>query len=407
MMFGPSSFVFFLVATIIGSASAQEAPTFSAVMELKGKALESPLDTQSLSSNGFDDQAATSLLADILNKPSEENISKSRGARDIQIYKTLSPSVVLVVTKDGFGSGSLVSTSGDVLTNYHVVKGYSTVAAIFKPGREGAAPNRDDVKVAQVIKFDPISDLALLRVAEVPPGRAPIRLGSTDEISVGADVHAIGHPEGEAWTYTAGIISQYRMAYKWKGGAEDTQHVADVVQTQTPINSGNSGGPLLSDAGNLIGVNSFKAREGEGLNFAVSVDDVKRFFLRTYNATGPANNSGKNSTCQPKTLSKYRSSDNSAAVTSLDMFCDGRASAQYVVPDRSNAAIFLRVDRNGDGTADVIFFDLKRSGKWDISWWDDKYTGRWSLVGYHDDGTLKASRFESFASYQKRTLANK
>jgi hypothetical protein len=59
------------------------------------------------------------------------------------------------------------------------------------------------------------------------------------------------------------------------------------------------------------------------------------------------------------------------------------------------------VDRNGDGKADVVFFDLKRSGKWDISWWDDKYSGQWSLVGYHDDDTLKPPRFESYADYQK------
>jgi hypothetical protein len=162
-------------------------------------------------------------------------------------------------------------------------------------------------------------------------------------------------------------ISQLRMssdAVLFAG--EDVQHVADVVQTQTPINFGNSGGPLISDAGTLIGVNSFKAPQGEGLNFAVSVDDVKRFLLRT---AAPATSANSNANCKPKVLSKYRSSDNSSSITSLDMFCDGRASGEYVIPDKASAAVFLRVDRNGDGKADVIFFDLKRSGKWDISWW--------------------------------------
>jgi S1-C subfamily serine protease len=313
----------------------------------------------------------------------------------------------LVVTKDGLGSGSLLSATGDVLTNYHVVRGYSTVTVIFKPDREGTAPNRDDVRVGQVIKFDEVRDLALIKVVDVPPGRTPIRLGNTDEITVGADVHAIGHPTGEAWTYTTGIISQYRTAYKWKNGGEDVQHTADVIQTQTPINPGNSGGPLITDAGTLIGVNSFKTTNGEGLNFAVSVDDVKRFLLRTSNPVASATNSEKNIECKPKVLSKYRSSDNSSSITSFDMFCNGRASGEYVVPDKPGAAVFLRVDRNGDGKADVIFFDLKRSGRWDISWWDDKYTGQWSLVGYHDDGTLKPSRFESYSDYQKREYASK
>ena len=174
---------------------------------------------------------------------------------------------------------------------------------------------------------------------------------------------------------------------------------------RTPINSGNSGGPLISDDGALVGVNSFKAPGGEGLNFAVSVDDVKRFLLRSYEASSRASGSSKINECKPKVLSKYRSLDNTSQITSLDMFCDGKASGEFVVPDKPSASIFLRVDRNGDGKADVIFFDLKRSGKWDISWWDDKYSGRWSLVGYHDDGTLKPSRFKSYAEHQKRTLA--
>jgi hypothetical protein len=134
---------------------------------------------------------------------------------------------------------------------------------------------------------------------------------------------------------------------------------------------------------------------------------VKRFLLRTSNPVAPAADSTKDVECKPKVLSKYGSSDNSSSISSLDMFCDGRASGEYVVPAKPSAAIFLRVDRNGDGKADVIFFDLKRSGKWDISWWDDRFVGQWSMVGYHDDGTLKPSRFESYADYQKRLLANK
>jgi S1-C subfamily serine protease len=398
---------FLLATTIIRAASAQELPNFSAVMELSGIPLENPSEPIALLRDGFDDKVATSELAGILKTSIRDNAAGSRSAKDVQIYRSLSPSVVLVVTKDGLGSGSLISASGDVLTNYHVIKGYSTVAVIFKPDREGAAPGRDDVRIGQVIRFDEVSDLALLKVTDVPPGRNPIRLGNIDDISVGADVHAIGHPTGEAWTYTTGIISQYRTAYKWKNGGEDVQHVADVIQTQTPINPGNSGGPLIGDAGTLIGVNSFKTAKGEGLNFAVSVDDVKRLLLRTSKPVAPATASTNDTDCKPKVLSKYRSSDNSSSITSLDMFCNGRASGEYVVPDKPSAAVFLRVDRNGDGKADVIFFDLKRSGKWDISWWDDNYTGQWSLVGYHDDGTLKPSRFESYADYQKRVLASR
>ena len=307
--------------------------------------------------------------------------------------------------KEGIGSGSLLSTDGTVLTNYHVVKGYSTVAVVFKPATEGTEPTRDDIKVGQVVKYDEIADLALIKVSDVPPGRTPVRLGITEDISVGADVHAIGHPTGEAWTYTTGIISQYRTGYNWKNEGDDIKHKADIIQTQTPINPGNSGGPLISDTGSLIGVNSFKAT-GEALNFAVSVDEVKRFLLRSGNRTAKKVADEKKADCVPKVLSKFRDKTNTATVNTYDMFCNGKASGEYVFPDNQTEAVFLRVDRNGDGSADVIFFDLKRRDKWDISFWDEKYNGQWTLVGYHDDGTLKASRFESYSAYQKRLASN-
>ena len=313
---------------------------------------------------------------------------------------------MLVANKDGLGSGSLlVSAAGDVITNYHVVKGFSEVAVVFKPKIEGAEPTRYDIRIGRVVKYDEVADLALVNVPSVPEGRTPIHLGSADEISVGLDVHAIGHPTGEAWTYTTGVISQYRLGYKWDNNGEDIAHKADIIQTQTPINPGNSGGPLIGDSGNLIGINSFKSK-GEGLNFAVSVDEVKRFLLCPGNRTAKKIEEAEQTSCTPKEVLKYRSKDNSAAVTSYDMFWTGKASGEYIVPDLKTAPTFLRVDRNGDGKADVIFYDLKRRGKWDISFWDEKYNGVWNLVGYHDDGSLKASRFESYDVYKLRLASN-
>ena len=87
------------------------------------------------------------------------------------------------------------------------------------------------------------------------------------------------------------------------------------------------------------------------------------------------------------------------------MFCAGKANAEYVTPDDPSKAIILRIDRNGDGKADVIVFDFKRRGKWELSFWDDKFEGHWTLVGYHDDGSLKPTRFESYAEFQKRVAS--
>lgn len=273
----------------------------------------------------------------------------------------------LVATKEGFGSGSLLDTAGNILTNWHVVKGYEYVAVIFKPTVEGKEPTRDDIKRGRVVKYDEISDLALVKVSEVPPGRSPVRLGDASEIAVGMDVHAIGHPTGEAWTYTTGVISQYRQGYEWKAEDDPIKHKADIIQTQTPINPGNSGGPLLSDSSNLIGVNRFKAG-GEGLNFAVSVDEVRKFITRAGSRIAQAPKTAKSDAgCKAKQLSKFRNEKNDATVVSFDMFCTGKDTGELVTPDDKSQAIYLRLDRNGDGHADVIFFDLKRSGRWDLS----------------------------------------
>jgi S1-C subfamily serine protease len=349
------------------------------------------------------DELPLQRLSSLAQKTFKNVGTKTRSAKDAQIYRTISPSVVLIVTKEGLGSGSLIGTSGEVITNYHVVKGYSTVAVVFKPSVEGQSPTRDEMRVGQVVKYDEVTDLALLKVSDAPAGRSPIRLGDASEIAVGADVHAIGHPTGEAWTYTRGVISQYRLHYQWQSQGEDSKHIADAIQTQTPINPGNSGGPLLSDSGALIGVNSFKAA-GEGLNFAVSVDEVRKFLSRPENRVAQKSKEQSGS-CTPKELSQFRNKENNATIISYDLFCTGKDTGERVIPDDTTKAIFLRMDRNGDGQADVIFFDLKRRGKWDMSWWDENYSGEWTLVGYHDDGSATPSRFESFAAYQKRVVS--
>jgi hypothetical protein len=334
-----------------------------------------------------------------------EAAETNRSAKDAQIYRAISPSVVLVATKDAIGSGSLIDSSGNILTNWHVVNGNSYVAIIFKPDIEGKEPTRDETKLGHVIMYDEVADLALVRASESPVGRIPLRLGDSSEIAVGMDVHAVGHPLNERWTYTTGIISQYRQAYEWQEKDNPIKHQADVIQTQTPINPGNSGGPLVSDSGDLIGVNSFRAL-GEGLNFAVSVDDVKKFLARQGNRIAQESQKQKSGEdCKLKELSRFRNKTDDAAVISYDMFCTGKGNAEYVVPDDKTKSILLRVDRNGDGNIDLVVFDFKRSGKWDLSFWDEKFEGHWTLVGYHDDGTLKPTRFESYAEFQKRVAS--
>lgn len=313
----------------------------------------------------------------------------SRGRHESEIYRMLSPSVVVVATDAGLGSGSYVGQGNAVLTNWHVVKGFQKVGVLFKPQAEGTKPSEAELEIAEVVKVDPGRDLALLRLTSVPRDVKPIVLGSESDIQVGADVHAIGHPTGESWTYTKGFISQYRKDYEWRDG--EGSHKASVIQTQTPINPGNSGGPLLSDDGKLIGVNTFKAK-GEALNFAVSIAEVQDFLTKAGQpipAKAPA-------TCKSVKLYEGRDQDNGGILVQYDTNCDGKADYTFMTPDDTTKPIAAYIDTNSDGKADILAEDRNRDRKWDISFHDVDFDGKIDLVGYHPDGKLTPSRLDKY-----------
>src|SRR5262249_10516441 len=148
--------------------------------------------------------------------------------------------------------GADVDSSPIILTNFHVIDHNREVTVVFKPADPSGKASGDEVVKADVIKVDPQRDLALLRPRSIPRrAYRPLAISSVD-IEVGADVAAIGHPQGEEWTFTKGIVSQIRPNYEWSAGRGDS-HRATVIQTQTPINPGNSGGPLLSFDGKIVG----------------------------------------------------------------------------------------------------------------------------------------------------------
>lgn len=338
----------------------------------------------------------------------------SRGKHDVEIYKSASPDVVIVLTDTGIGSGSFIGANR-ILTNYHVVKDAHKVGVIFKPKEEGEMITRDGVLVAQVIKHDPMHDLALLEFVTPPPaGLKPIPFATEADIQIGADVHAIGHPTGETWTYTKGIISQYRKNYDWKD--INGNHTADVIQTQTPINPGNSGGPLLTDDGKLLGVNSFKTTGGENLNFALSIVEVEKF-LKTEPAiaaaTSPApkpvalqpdtlkdipakSNAGNNTGCQMVKIYAGRDRDNKSALELYDSNCDGKADITFELPDDVSKPMLAMIDSNFDGKNDIRVESKSRNALWNISFHDTNFDGTIDMIGRHADGKIEPTSYEPY-----------
>lgn len=328
----------------------------------------------------------------VLDRLQPDGQSETRGAAETRVYQQASPAVVMVLSRDAFGSGVLISADGKIVTNLHVVEDSLEVGVVFKPAQEGAALGKADVRRAKVLRRDEVADLALIQVDEVPAGVKPLTIGNSTTVQVGADVHAIGHPTGEAWTYTKGIVSQIRRAYAWT--AEDKiPHEATVIQTQTPINPGNSGGPLLDDNLNVLGINSFVG-EGEGLNFAVSAEDVKSFLARTQDRVSQSVTNAADKDCKPQVLEEVRVSKPKGSEFLFDDDCDGKADSVLLIPDSKRDPIVSLHDEDGDGKYDTAYYDHGHDDQYDMVFYDTDGDGLPDMRGDIRKGEDEPYRWE-------------
>jgi len=179
---------------------------------------------------------------------------------------------VLVATQNkdnqmgnGFGSGVLISETGIVLTNYHVIHRAQIIRVWCYD------PNDSNYSYAKVIGIDPVADLALLQLELDPDLPPPVYLEIEQETPVIAEaVVAIGHPVGLQWSVTTGSINHQERPGKI------TPYV-NVIQHSAEINKGNSGGPLINENGDIVGINTYMlAPEGQwaGVAYAIRGDTV-------------------------------------------------------------------------------------------------------------------------------------
>jgi S1-C subfamily serine protease len=199
---------------------------------------------------------------------------------NIRVYDQVSPGVVNItrtvvqydfffapVAREGTGSGCVLDTDGNVLTNYHVIESADNL--------EVSLPDRSKYR-AKVVGLDKQNDLAVIRLVDAPKTRLhPIPLGDSNSLRVGQKVLVIGNPLGLQNTLTTGIISSLGRRIETEGG----DLVDNVIQTDAAINPGNSGGPLLNTAGEMIGINSsiFTIGGGNiGIGFAIPANTIRR-----------------------------------------------------------------------------------------------------------------------------------
>ena len=199
---------------------------------------------------------------------------------NIEVYQKYSQGVVNItstsvaccdfflrpVPQSGMGSGAIIDAQGHIVTNFHVVQDAELL--------EVTLPNKTKHK-ARVVGTDPNNDLAVIQI-DARTGLTPIPLGTSKGLQVGQKVLAIGNPFGLDRTMTTGIISALGRSIQAPNG----RIIDDIIQTDASINHGNSGGPLLNNQGQIIGINTaiFSPNDtgNYGIGFAIPADTVRR-----------------------------------------------------------------------------------------------------------------------------------
>ncbi len=317
-----------------------------------------------------------------------------------RLFKRCAPGVVLLISLDAtsMGSGSIVSTKGEIITNWHVVEGVDKMLVWFYDPRITSLDQLDpeNYAVAEVVATDPTRDLAMLKLMGIRKDASPLELGNNYQLSVAQDVFAIGHPEAYIWTFTYGVISQLRNNHNWSYD-EYTNFTANMIQTQTPTNPGNSGGPLFNDKGKLVGINSY-GTEGQGLNFAIRIGEVQKFIQES--------REGKH---KPQLLAE-ETIEQEPEWEPVDMNENGVIDSYRLSSKNDEIFDIAKVDENEDGEIDYFVFDTNRDGQIDTIVFDkddngtfeyfiidDNYDGKYDTTGVDTDGDAIPDAFFAYS----------
>ena len=327
---------------------------------------------------------------------------KYRGSAK-QIYKNYSKSVFFLLNTEGegiVGTGFLVDKSGLVLSNWHVTDGAKQMFVWTLP-EEGALDAQILFKeinpyYGQVVAENKLEDLALIKVSGLPSSIIPVELGSNQEVDIGDNVYAIGHPKSLPWTFSSGMVSQIREKHKWMY-VDKSEHQATVIQMQTPISTGNSGGPLFTSEGKVVGVNTLMQGEGQNLNFAVAVDHVKKFIKENPNVkkVNPAGALVKKNF--PNATAQDYNKNGIIDTWYVDTNKNGKIDTAFIDDDEDGFVEGTLIDKNENGVWELMVLDTDKDGKNNEAYIDEDEDRNADVLAHDYDQDGNWDKFEKLS----------
>ena len=317
------------------------------------------------------------IMSSLKNNKTKQNVTTGillRGSAK-KVYLASKKSVFFIINPVAFeetdtkeiirgatGTGSLISSEGLIVTNYHVVENANQVWVY--PYAKKFDLKKSEKFLAIVVATNKVTDLAILKVYGISSNTRPVPFGNINKISVGDDVYAIGHPDSLHWSITDGIISNIRKNYDFK----KFDLKADFIQNTAPIQGGSSGGPLLNERGQIIGVNTL-GDSSANFNFAVGVNHIRNLLEKVPHSI--KFNIDKIKTVNEKELSKQFTS-----ITPGDYNDNGIIDQWSVDTNDNNINDTLYVDDDEDGRIERIYIDSNENDKWDLIVFDDDLDGK-------------------------------
>ena len=316
------------------------------------------------------------IMSSLKNNKTKKNVTTGillRGSAK-RVYLASKKSVFFIINPVAFeetdtkeiirgatGTGSLISSEGLIVTNYHVVENANQVWVY--PYAKKFDLEKSKKFLGIVVSTNKVTDLAILKVYGISSNNRPVPFGNMDSISVGDEVYAIGHPDSLHWSITNGIISNIRKNYDFK----KFDLKADLIQNTAPILGGSSGGPLLNERGQIIGVNTI-GDSSANFNFAVGVNHIRNLLEKVPHSI--KFNLDKIKTVNEKELSKQFTN-----ITPGDYNNNGIIDEWSVDTNNNNINDTLYVDDDEDGRIERIYIDSNENDKWDLIVFDDDLDG--------------------------------